>query len=233
MHENKREHVHPLTYVSNRIVSILSELGFGVALGPERETEYYNFDAVNIPFDHPSRDMQDTFWFENKTVLRTQTSAMQVRYMEKNAPPLAVVIPGRVFRNEATDMTHEVQFHQIEALYINKQVTLTQLKGVLEKLFKTLFSEEVKLRFRPSYFPFTEPSIEVDMSSPNIKNGAWVEVMGAGLVHPAVLKNGGIDPEEWSGFAFGIGVERIAMLLFGIPDIRMFFDGDIRFLKQF
>ncbi len=233
MSRARRQYIHPITQVTHTIVSTLTTLGFSAVLGPERETEYYNFDAVNIPFDHPSRDMQDTFWLTDKTLLRTHTSAVQVRYMEEHAPPLAIVVPGKVYRNEATDATHEVQFHQIEVLYVNKNVSIAQLKGIITKLLTTIFSSDVKIRFRQSYFSFTEPSIEVDVSSPRIKNGAWIEVLGAGLVHPNVLKNGGIDPHEWSGFAFGIGVERIAMILYGITDIRAFYDGDIRFLKQF
>jgi len=243
-------HIHPLTQTIIQIVDIFKELGFVVADGPEIETEFYNFNALNVPPDHPARDMQDTFWLkgETKKLLRTQTSAVQIRYMEKNKDslPIRIVAPGKIFRNEATDATHEAQFHQIEGLMIDKDVSLAQLKGTLLYFLKKLFGESVEIRLRPSYFPFVEPGFEVDMSCsgcilnkkaggccPMCKGTGWIEIMGAGMVHPNVLKEVGIDSSIWKGFAFGIGADRLVMLKYGIEDIRLLYSGDLRFINQF
>ncbi len=250
-------HLHPITQTVREIYSVFAELGFEVATGPELEYEFYNFDALNIPKDHPSRDMQDTFWIkenkENKNtlpderlgrrLLTTQTSAVQIRYMEKHKPPFRVIVPGKVFRNEATDATHEAQFFQLEGLLIDKKVSLADLKGTLEHVFKKLFGEASEIRFRPSYFPFVEPGVEVDVKwiKPGVKSdgsgaaneATWLEVLGAGLVHPNVLRAGGLDPAEWQGFAFAFGLDRIVMLKYGIDDIRQLYSGDLRFVNQF
>ena len=228
--EIKKGHLHPITQTIRELHTIFTELGFDIAEGPELEDEFHNFDALNIPKDHPARDMQDTFWTkEAGKLLRTQTSTVQIRHMENNKPPIRIVAPGKVFRNEATDVTHEAQFYQMEALYIDKNVTLAHLKGTLEYMFKKIFGDDVEIRFRPSFFPFTEPSVEVDMRWKD----KWLEVGGAGLVHPKVLENVGLDPQEWQGFAFGFGVDRIAILKYGITDIRLFYGGDLRFVNQF
>lgn len=235
-------HVHPISRAIFDIRKIFEEIGFAVAVGPEMETEWYNFDALNIPKDHTARDMQDTFWLkknengikgEERKLLRTHTSPVQVRYMETKLksgimPPYRIVVPGKVFRNEATDATHEAQFFQAEGLYVDKDVSMAQLKGVLEFFFKKFFGDDVVIRFRPSFFAFTEPSVEVDMRW----KGKWLEVAGAGLVHPNVLKAAGI-PEGYSGFAFGCGIDRLVMLKYGIPDVRMFYNGDLRLVNQF
>ncbi len=225
-------HLHPITQVLHEILPVFQKLGFEVAEGPEIETEFYNFDSLNIPKDHPGRDMQDTFWLkpENlRRLMRTQTSAVQTRFMEKNQPPLRVVVPGRVYRSEATDATHEAQFTQFEALVVDKKVSLAELKGTLEALFKAFLGEGAEVRFRPSYFPFVEPALEVD-----VKWGdKWLEVLGAGLVHPNVFKSVGIDSDKWQGYAFAFGLDRLAMLKYGIEDIRRFYTSDIRFLNQF
>jgi len=240
-------HLHPLTIVMREAVDLLVEMGFEVAEGPEIETEYYNFDALNVPKDHPSRDMQDTFWIKDapEMVMRTQTSAVQVRYMKRymqsNKPPFAIAVPGKVFRNEATDATHEAQFYQLEGLVVGKDISLAHLKGTLDTFFKKLYGENTALRFRPSFFPFTEPSVEVDVScfkcggsGCNVCKGTgFIEVMGAGMVHPNVLKAGGIDPREYRGFAFGVGVDRLAMLKWGIDDVRLLYSGDLRVVNQF
>lgn len=233
--QEKRGHLHPLTSMIREISSIFNELGFSIAQGPELETEFYNFDALNVPSDHPARDMQDTFWIKDvkkdneRLVLRTQTSSVQVRYMQKNKPPFRIIVPGKVFRNEATDATHEAQFFQIEGLLIDKKVSLAHLKGTLEFFFKRLFGENAQVRFRPSYFPFVEPALEVDV----FFRGKWLEVMGAGLVHPSVLKAGGLDPKEWKGFAFGGGIDRLVLIKYGIDDIRSLYTGDLRLVNQF
>lgn len=229
---NKEQgHLHPVTQAIRQIYSIFKEIGFDVAQGPELETEFYNFDALNIPKDHPARDMQDTFWIKSKDrkVLRTHTSPVQVRYMETNQPPLRIIVPGKVFRNEATDATHEAQFYQVEGLYVDKKVSLAQLKGTLEYFFKKLLGDEVKIRFRPSFFPFTEPSVEIDIWF----NGKWLEVMGGGLVNPYVLDAAGLDPKMWQGFAFGGGIERLVMIKLGITDVRAFYNADLRLINQF
>lgn len=235
-------HIHPITQFTREVVGIFSDMGFVVETGPELEKEYYNFDALNIAKDHPSRDMQDTFWIktdnkENKQdklgrpVMRTQTSAVQARFLEKHKDnlPCAIIVPGKVFRNEATDATHEVQFFQLEALYIDKDVNMGHLKGTVEHFLKKLYGDKVVIRFRPSFFPFVEPGVEVDM----LFNGKWLEMGGAGMVHPNVLKQAGIDPEIWKGFAFGFGVDRLVMRQNNIPDVRMIYDGDLRFINQF
>ncbi|MDD5032516.1 MAG: phenylalanine--tRNA ligase subunit alpha [Candidatus Pacebacteria bacterium] len=223
-------HLHPLSIIMRQMTDIFQSLGFEVVLGPDVETEHYNFDALNVPKDHPARDMWDTFWLKNGQLLRTHTSPMQIRYMEKHQPPFQIVVPGRVYRYEATDATHEIQFYQLEGLMIGKDINLANLKGVLEEFFKKLFNKkEIDIRFRPSYFPFTEPSVEVDMKLDN----KWLEIAGAGMVHPQVLKNVGIDPNEWQGFAFGVGIDRVAMIKYKIDDIRLFYGSDMRFLKQF
>ena len=233
MSENKG-HIHPITRVTNDVEKIFSKLGFGIALGPEIETEYYNFDALNIPANHPARDMWDTFWLKpenSKKLLRTHTSPMQVRYAETHKPPFKIIVPGKTYRHEATDSTHEAQFHQVEGLVVDKDISLANLKWTLEQFFHEFFGPDSKIRMRPSYFPFTEPSVEIDVWFP--AQNKWLEVMGAGLVHPQVIKNFGLDPDEWSGFAFGGGLERLAILKYGIPDIRMFSDGDLRMINQF
>ncbi|MBU6428843.1 MAG: phenylalanine--tRNA ligase subunit alpha [Cyanobacteria bacterium REEB65] len=229
-------HIHPLSRTIREICSVFFELGFEAALGPELEDEYHNFDALNIPADHPSRDMQDTFWVkgEGRRLLATQTSAIQIRYMEakKKAgvePPFRVIAPGKVFRNEATDATHEAQFFQLEGLYVDRRVSLAHLKGVLERAFKAVFGDRTGIRFRPSYFPFVEPAVEVDAEV----GGKWLEVLGAGLVHPKVLEAGGLDPAKWQGLAFAFGIDRIVMLKHGIDDIRLLYGGDLRFSSQF
>ena len=225
-------HLHPITQVLLEIIPVFKELGFEIAEGPEIETEFYNFDSLNIPKDHPGRDMQDTFWLkpENlRKLMRTQTSAVQTRFMEANKPPLRAVVPGRVYRSEATDATHEAQFTQFEALVVDRKVSLADLKGTLEALFKSFLGKEAEVRFRPSYFPFVEPALEVDVKWGN----KWLEVLGSGLVHPNVFKAVGIDPNEWQGYAFAFGLDRLAMLKYGVEDIRRFYTNDIRFLNQF
>lgn len=239
--EHKAGHQHPLTQMIAEINRIFSEIGFAFATGPEAETEYYNFDRLNFPQDHPSRDMQDTFWFRDKdvsepTVLRTHTSPVQARYMEHHEPPVRIIVPGKVFRNEATDATHEAQFYQLEGLYIDTGVHLGHLKGMLEYFFSEFFSGDVQVRFRPSFFPFVEPGVEVDMmlsGSDSKLADRWIEIMGAGMVHPNVLRDSGIDPQEYSGFAFGIGIDRLAVMKYGVEDIRHLYSGDLRFVNQF
>ena len=234
-------HQHPLTQMISEINSIFAEIGFVFAEGPEVDTEYYNFDQLNVPKDHPARDMQDTFWFKEDdvsepTVLRTQTSNIQIRYMENHEPPIRIIAPGKVFRNEATDATHEAQFHQCEGLMVDKGVHLGHLKGTLEYFFERFLGGEVEVRFRPGFFPFVEPGVEVDMkilSGESKLKGKWIEMMGAGMVHPNVLRNCGIDPEVYSGFAFGMGIDRLAVMKYGINDVRDLYTGDLRFVNQF
>lgn len=233
-------HYHPLTLVTREIHKIFTQLGFSVAAGPEVESEYYNFDALNIPEDHPARDMHDTFWLkENKLgdLLRTHTSPVQVRYMEEHEPPLRIIVPGKVFRYEATDATHDIQFYQIEGLMIGRDVTMGNLKGVLNYFFSRFFSADTEMRLRPSYFPFTEPSVEVDMRRADLggagKDNPWIEIMGAGMVHPKVLENAGIDSREYQGFAFGGGIDRLLMLKHGMDDMRLSYSGDLRVIEQF
>jgi phenylalanyl-tRNA synthetase alpha chain len=234
-HNTPQGHLHPMTSVIREIHAIFEKIGFQVALGPELETEYYNFDALNVPKDHPARDMQDTFWLKQKSasgerlLLRTHTSSVQIRHLQANKPPFKIIVPGKVFRNEATDAVHEAQFFQVEALCVDKKVSLADLKGTLLYMFQSLFGEDVEIRFRPSFFPFTEPSVEVDMRW----KGAWLEMGGAGLVHPNVLRSAGVDPEQWQAFAFGFGIDRLVMLKYGIDDIRSLYSGDLRFVNQF
>lgn len=241
MNNTPSGHRHPISLMVAEINSIFAEIGFVFAEGPETESEYYNFDQLNVAKDHPSRDMQDTFWFKEEDViepmvLRTHTSPVQSRYLESHEPPMRIIVPGKVFRNEATDATHEAQFYQLEGMYIDKGVHLGHLKGTIEYFFSKFFSGDVEVRFRPSYFPFVEPGVEVDMM---LKGGGsklanrWIEVMGAGMVHPNVLSAAGVDPSVYSGFAFGIGIDRLAVMKYGIDDIRHLYTGDLRFVSQF
>lgn len=220
--------LHPITLTLQEIERLFVEIGFTVADGPEIEDDYHNFAALNIPEHHPARAMHDTFYCDADLLLRTHTSNVQIRYMNETRPPLRVIAPGRVYRCDS-DMTHTPMFHQVEGIMVDEGVTFAHLKGVLEQFAEHIFGEGVSTRFRPSYFPFTEPSAEVDILGDN----GWLEILGCGMVHPAVLENVGIDSEKYSGFAFGMGVERIAMLRYGINDIRMFFENDLRFLRQF
>lgn len=232
---------HPLTIVLDELKEIFIGMGFQISEGPEIETDYYNFEALNIPKDHPARDTQDTFYINDNVLLRTQTSPCQVRTMEKQKPPIRIIAPGRVFRSDNLDATHSPLFHQIEGLVVDKGITMADLKGTLEVFCKKLYGDDIQVRFRPHHFPFTEPSAELDISCPAChgtgcrvcKGEGWIEILGAGMVHPKVLKVCGIDPEVYSGFAFGIGLERIVMRRFDIDDIRMFYENDLRFLKQF
>ena len=232
---------HPLTIVLDELKDIFVGMGYEIADGPEVEYDYYNFEALNIPQDHPARDTQDTFYINDNIVLRTQTSSMQIRVMENKKPPIKIIAPGRVYRSDAVDATHSPVFHQIEGLVVDKGITMSDLKGTLETFVKRLYGDDAKIRFRPHHFPFTEPSAEVDVSCfvckgegcSVCKGEGWIEILGAGMVHPNVLKVCGIDPEVYSGFAFGIGLERLVMRRFDINDLRLFFENDIRFLKQF
>jgi len=234
-------HIHPLYQIQYEIEDIFTSMGFTVLDGPEAETEHYNFEALNIPKHHPARDMQDTFWTEDGNLLRTHTSAIQVRGMEKLEPPYRVIGPGRVFRYENTDASHENTFHQIEGMMIDKDISVSNLIYTMRQLLKEIFKRDVKVRLRPGFFPFVEPGFELDINClicdgkgcSVCKQSGWVELLPCGLVHPNVLKSGGIDPEEWSGFAFGLGLERLIMMRYGINDIRHFQSGDIRFLNQF
>ncbi|TEW51747.1 phenylalanine--tRNA ligase subunit alpha [Psychromonas algicola] len=225
---SKQGNVHPVTRTTERIVEFFSELGFEVKDGPEVEDGYHNFDALNIPPHHPARADHDTFYFNPDLVLRTQTSGVQIRTMENQNPPVRIISPGRVYRNDY-DQTHTPMFHQVEGLMIAENVSFTQLKGILHDFLHNFFEQDLEVRFRPSYFPFTEPSAEVDVKG---KNG-WLEVLGCGMVHPSVLKSMGVDPEKYSGFAFGMGIERLTMLRYDVNDLRSFFENDLRFLKQF
>ena len=276
MQGKEKGHLHPLTIVAQEAISIFDSMGFSVVLGPEIEDEWHNFDALNIPKDHPARDMHDTFFIKegqsqqavaslvsrfaesrresmqenggtaSAKLLRTHTSPVQIHYMEKNLPPMRIIVPGKVFRQEATDATHEAQFHQIEGLYVDKNVSLAHLKGVLLEFFKKFLGEDAEIRLRPGYFPFVEPGVEIDlkfsakgavsasgMRSASGGKGKWLEVLGAGMVHPNVLKNVNIDPEEYSGFAFGMGIDRLMMMKYNVPDVRISYTGDLRFVNQF
>ncbi len=234
-------HLHPLTQIQRNIEDIFIGMGFSIVEGPEVEYDYYNFQALNIPENHPARDTQDTFYITDNILLRSQTSPVQVRTMEKQKPPIRIISPGRVYRSDAVDSTHSPLFHQIEGLVVDKGITMGDLKGMLETFAKTLFGEDARLRFRPHHFPFTEPSAEVDVSCfvcggkgcRVCKNEGWIEILSAGMVHPFVLENCGIDPNVYSGFAFGLGVERVAMKQYGIDDMRLLYENDIRFLDQF
>ncbi len=221
--------IHPVSRTISRIESFFGDLGFEVKQGPEIEDGFHNFDALNIPKNHPARADHDTFYFNPNLMLRTQTSGVQIRTMENENPPLRIISPGRVYRNDY-DQTHTPMFHQVEGLMVDKNVSFSELKGILHDFLFHFFEEELKIRFRPSYFPFTEPSAEVDVMG---KNGKWLEVLGCGMVHPNVLKAVNIDPEQYTGFAFGMGVERLTMLRYGVNDLRAFFENDVRFLKQF
>lgn len=242
----QRGNIHPISSLIREANQIFYAMGFTLAEGPLVEDEWHNFDALNVPKDHPARDMQDTFFMKDmpETVLRTHTSPVQIRYMQEQMkaglqPPYRVIAPGKVFRNEATDMTHEAEFFQIEGFAVAKDVTLAHLKGTLERFFKELFKEAaVEIRFRPSFFPFTEPSVEVDMRLvgdhvPEKLRDKWIEMMGAGMIHPQVLQNAGIDPEQYQGFAFGMGLDRLAILRWAIDDIRHMHSADLRFVNQF
>ena len=239
--EHRMGHLHPLTQIQRNIEDIFIGMGFSIVEGPEVEYDYYNFQALNIPENHPARDTQDTFYITDNILLRSQTSPVQVRTMENQKPPIRIISPGRVYRSDAVDSTHSPLFHQIEGLVVDKGITMGDLKGMLETFAKTLFGEDTRLRFRPHHFPFTEPSAEVDVSCfvcggkgcRVCKNEGWIEILGAGMVHPFVLENCGIDPNVYSGFAFGMGVERIAMKQYGIDDMRLLYENDVRFLNQF
>jgi phenylalanyl-tRNA synthetase alpha chain len=232
--------LHPITQTTREICRIFAGFGFSVAEGPEVERDYYNFEALNMPPDHPARDMQDTFYIEEGVVLRTHTSPVQVRTMEKQRPPVRIISPGRVYRPDS-DVSHTPMFHQVEGLLVDRGITFGDLKGLLAAFLKQIFGDETVLRFRPSFFPFTEPSAEVDIRCVMCGGkgcrvcgqSGWLEILGSGMVDPAVFENVGYDPEEVTGFAFGLGVERIAMLKYGINDIRLFFENDVRFLEQF
>ncbi|MBI1842546.1 MAG: phenylalanine--tRNA ligase subunit alpha [Verrucomicrobia bacterium] len=229
--------LHPLTQVTEDIVRSFRRLGFAVADGPEVEDEHHCFDALNTPADHPARDLQDTFYLQTpaRPLLRTHTSSVQIRVMEKQKPPLRVIIPGRVYRRDNADATHNPTFHQIEGLCVDRGVTVGDLKGAVEFVFKELLGDDVKLRFRPHYFSYTEPSYEIDFTNSLVRKlgKQWMEIAGCGMVHPQVFENVGYDPETWSGWAFGFGIERLAMLRYGVNDIRLFYENDIRFLGQF
>lgn len=238
MNEEIKGHLHPTTLVTRSICDIFSKMGFSVVQGPELEDEFHNFDALNVPKDHPARDMQDTFWIKPKEgqsqsqLLRTHTSSVQIRFMESikdNPQPAKVIMPGKVYRNEATDATHEAQFYQFEGLYINKTVSMAELKGTLLRFFQELLGTDIKIRFRPSFFGFVEPGVEVDVWWKD----RWLEVMGAGLIHPNVLASAGLDPKVWKGFAFGGGIDRLVLLRSGIDDIRHLSSGDLRLINQF
>ena len=234
-------HLHPLTITQNRIKSIFMDMGFTVEEGPEIERDYFNFEALNLPKDHPARDMQDSFYITEEILMRTQTSPVQARTMEKGKLPIRMISPGRVFRSDEVDATHSPSFHQIEGLVIDKNISFADLKGTLEVFAKELFGPDTKTKFRPHHFPFTEPSAEVDVSCFKCggkgcrfcKGSGWIEILGCGMVHPHVLEMCGIDPEEYTGFAFGVGLERIALLKYEIDDMRLLYENDIRFLKQF
>ncbi len=222
--------LHPVTLTIERICSLFSQLGFDVVHGPEIEDDYHNFEALNFPANHPARAMHDTFYFDAQWLLRTHTSSVQIRHMKAHQPPLRILAPGRVYRCDS-DQTHSPMFHQIEGLLVDKDVALTDLMGHLEAFLKLFFDEDdCDIRFRPSYFPFTEPSVEADI---RINKGRWIEVLGSGIVHPAVFDSVGIDTEAYTGYAFGLGVERLAMMRYGVTDLRQFFENDIRFLRQF
>ncbi len=239
----RRYHVgrlHPVSLMMGEVCSVFERMGFSVVQGPEVELDFYNFEALNIPPDHPARDMQDTFYIDDKVLLRTHTSPIQVRTMEKISPPLRIIAPGKVYRCDS-DVTHTPMFHQVEGLMVDRSISFADLKGILTYFVQEIFDKDTAVRFRPSFFPFTEPSAEVDIQCVICRgNGCrvcshtgWLEVLGAGLVHPAVFRHVGYDPEQYSGFAFGLGIERITMLRYGVDDIRLFYDNDLRFLEQF
>ena len=233
--------LHPLTQMLDRAIGIFRRMGFALAEGPDIESEWHCFDALNTPADHPARNEQDTFYMADGRVLRTHTSTVQIRTMESAPPPIRVIAPGAAYRRDEVDATHSAQFHQIEGLYVDHDVSVADLKGTLEFFLRELFGPDSQVRFRPHYFPFTEPSFEIDVKSKALRSGEkWIEVCGCGMVHPVVFekvnyarKDTAYDPEKWSGFAFGLGMDRLAMILFGIPDLRMFAQNDLRFLRQF
>lgn len=238
----ERGHLHPLTQAMDRACAIFQSMGFEIADGPELENEFYNFDALNIPKEHPARAMWDTFWLKGdklpsdfekekgKLLMRTHTSNAQIRYMETHNPPFKIVVPGRVFRYEATDATHEIQFYQLEGLMVDERINLANLKAIVKIFLRKFFNDDkIEVRFRPSYFPFVEPGVEIDMKF----NGKWLEIAGAGMAHPKVLENAKLNPNQYQGFAFGVGVDRLAMIKHKIDDVRLFYSGDLRFLKQF
>src|SRR5919106_4873817 len=233
--------LHPLTQMWERSIQIFRRMGFALAEGPDIETEWYCFDALNTPPDHPARNEQDTFFLPDGRLLRTHTSTVQIRAMEKAPPPIRIIAPGAAYRRDEVDATHSAQFHQIEGLYVDEKVSVADLKGTLEFFLRELFGADTQVRFRPHYFPFTEPSFEIDVKSKTLKSGEkWIEVCGCGMVHPAVFEevnrargDAAYDPEKWTGFAFGLGMDRLAMILFDIPDIRLFAQNDLRFLRQF
>lgn len=249
----EKGHLHPLTIVGRQVQEIFQQMGFTVVLGPEVEDEWHNFDALNIPKDHPARDVWDTLWLrqsetkdqkskiKNKLLLRTHTSPVQIRYMEKNNPPLRIVAPGRVFRHEATDASHEINFYQLEGLMVDREVSVAHFKAIIQEFFQRFFSREARIRLRPSYFPFVEPGFEVDLlclacggkGCAACGRAGWLEMAGAGMVHPAVFDAVRLNPREWQGFAFGMGLDRLAMMKYKINDIRLFYGGDLRFLQQF
>ncbi|MBR7133119.1 MAG: phenylalanine--tRNA ligase subunit alpha [Clostridia bacterium] len=239
--EVKPGKLHPLNTVLDDMINIFQSMGFDVVDGPEIETDHYNFECLNVPADHPARDMQDTFYLAENLLLRTQTSAAQIRTMETRKPPIRVICPGRVFRADEVDATHSPVFHQIEGLVVDKGITMCDLKGILEEFAHEIYGSDTKVKFRPSFFPFTEPSVEVDVTCSECggkgcrvcKGGGWIEILGAGMVHPNVLRSCGIDPEEYSGFAFGIGLDRLTTTRYKISDIRLLFENDKRFLDQF
>ena len=238
--------LHPITIVLEEICSVFTSLGYTIATGPEVETEYHNFEALGIPSEHPARDMQDTFYISDSILLRTHTSSIQIRTMLKKQPPIAIIAPGRVYRRDS-DITHTPMFHQIEGLVVDKNISMSHLRGTLTAFLKTIFGAEIKIRFRPSFFPFTEPSAEMDISCHTCNNtgyvkneicrickgSGWIEILGCGMVHPKVFESVGYDHNVYSGFAFGLGIERIAMLKYHIEDLRIFFENDLRFLRQF
>ena len=239
--EVKTGGIHPLNLVVNDMIDIFQSMGFDVVDGPEVETDHYNFECLNVPADHPARDMQDTFYLGDNLLLRTQTSAAQIRTMETRKPPIRVICPGRVYRADEVDATHSPVFHQLEGIVVDKGITLCDLKGVLEQFAREIYGKDTKVRFRPSFFPFTEPSVEVDVSCSECggkgcrvcKGAGWIEILGAGMVHPNVLRSCGIDPDVYTGFAFGIGIDRITTTRYKISDIRLLFENDKRFLEQF
>lgn len=239
--EVKTGGIHPLNHVVNDMIDIFQSMGFDVVDGPEVETDHYNFERLNVPADHPARDMQDTFYLGENLLLRTQTSAAQIRTMETRKPPIRVICPGRVYRADEVDATHSPVFHQLEGLVVDKGITMCDLKGVLEQFAREIYGKDTKVRFRPSFFPFTEPSVEVDVSCSECggkgcrvcKGAGWIEILGAGMVHPNVLRSCGIDPDIYTGFAFGIGIDRITTTRYKISDIRLLFENDKRFLEQF
>ena len=234
-------HLHPLTLVRRKIEEIFQAMGFSIVEGPEVETEWYNFDALNIPKDHPARDVWDTFYLKKGGLLRTHTSPVQVRYMQTHQPPFRIIVPGRIFRHEATDASHEINFYQVEGLMVGKEISASNFKAIIQEFLSRFFDKRIAIRLRPSFFPFTEPSFEVDIKClvcggrgcSVCSRTCWLEVIGAGMVHPNVLRAGGINPRNWQGFAFGLGMDRLAMMKYKIDDIRLFYSGDLRFLQQF